>query len=403
MSSDIDTFRKEAEAFLDEHAARAEHRTKEWGEGSDVLSAYAHRSEEAEATRISEAKRWKATEFDAGFGWLTGPTAHGGAGLTADHQRLYADLRSRYSIPPLDCFSISLGMVAPAILDHGKRQVTDTYVHDMHRGDVLGCQLFSEPGAGSDVGGLTTRAELDGDEWVVNGQKVWTSGAHHADVGLLLARSNPAAPKHKGITAFAVPMKTAGIEVRPLKMMTGGTEFNEVFFNDVRISDDNRLGDVDGGWRVAISVLMNERAGAADDVFGLRNILARLMMMARIPGLGGDDPVTRQRLASLYCRAECIRYQSLAADARRNAGLGPGPAESAFKLATTDTMREAVDLAGHMFGLSAVVDTGVWGTYAWADMISTAAGYRVAGGTDEILRNILGERVLGLPKEPGHT
>ncbi|HUF99366.1 MAG TPA: acyl-CoA dehydrogenase family protein [Ilumatobacter sp.] len=395
-----DEFEAAARAFLDANAPRIATTSSVWGLGDDTMSSYAKRTPEQEERRISEARRWKRLEFDAGFGWLAGPQTLGGAGLDAEMQRRYSEIRAEYDVPSTNVFTISLGMVAPAIADHGQPEVIDRYVTALHRGDLIGCQLFSEPGAGSDVAGLSTRALRDGDEWIINGQKVWTSEAHHSDVGLLLARSNTEAPKHKGITAFAIPMSLPGIEVRPLTMMTGGTEFNEVFFNDVRLPDSYRLGDVDNGWAVAISVLMNERALGTGDAFGLRRAIERLRMMASMPGMRGDDPVIRQKLAHIICRAECIRYQALAADGRRKAGLPPGPAESVFKLANTEALRLVSEVAGEMLGMAAVADTGEWGTYAWADMILTVPGMRVAGGTDEVMRNILGERVLGLPKEP---
>ena len=399
---DLTTFATDAEAFLSAHATRAASGTPEWGVGDDTLSGYAARSQADELERVRLAKAWKALEFDAGFGWISGPVDFGGAGLTAEHDRIYLEMRSQYDIASLDVYGISLGMVAPSFLKFGGSAV-QSVVPSMFRGDLIGCQLFSEPGAGSDVAGLSTRAERDGDEWVLNGQKVWTSVAHLADWGLLLARSNPDAPKHKGITAFAVDMKAPGVEVRPLKMMTGGTEFNEVFFNDARIPDTHRLGDVDAGWGVAISTLMNERALGASggDIFGVNRSLERLRMLASQPGMGGDDPLVRQGIAKAYSMAETIRYQANAADARRKAGLPPGPAESLFKLASTETLRLITHLAGQILGAHVTADTGEWGLYSWADQILTRPAMGLAGGSDEILRNILSERVLGLPKEPG--
>jgi acyl-CoA dehydrogenase len=400
IGSDLASFEAQARAFLDAHVHPAAATTSAWGVGDDTMSSYAKRTPAQERDRIERARWWKQIEFDAGFGWITGPTEFGGRGLTADHLRRYSEMRSAYDVPSTNVYTISLGMVAPAILQHGQPVVVNRYVTAMHRGDLIGCQLFSEPGAGSDVAGLTTRAVRDGDEWVISGQKVWTSEAHHADVGLLLARTNLDAPKHQGITAFAIPMSLPGIEVRPLTMMTGGTEFNEVFFDDVRLADSYRLGALDGGWGVAISVLMNERALGTADAFGLGRAVERLRMMASIPGLRGDDPLIRQQLARIICNVECIRYQALAADGRRTAGLPPGPAESVFKLANTEALRLVAQLAGEMLGPSAIADTGEWGTYAWGDLILTVPGMRVAGGTDEVMRNILAERVLGLPKEP---
>ncbi len=399
---DLNAFARDAEAFLSAHATRAPSGTPEWGVGDDTLSGYAARSEEDELERVRLAKAWKALEFDAGFGWISGPVDCGGAGLTAEHDRIYLEMRNQYDIADLSVYGISLGMVAPSFLKFGGPQV-QSVIPAMYRGDLIGCQLFSEPGAGSDVAGLSSRAERDGDEWVLNGQKVWTSVAHLADWGLLLARSNPDAPKHKGITAFAVDMKAPGVEVRPLRMMTGGTEFNEVFFNDARIPDSHRLGDVDAGWGVAISTLMNERALGASggDIFGVNRSLERLRMLAAQPGMGSDDPLVRQGIAKAYSMAETIRYQANAADARRKAGLPPGPAESLFKLASTETLRLITHVAGQILGAKVTADAGEWGLYAWADQILTRPAMGLAGGSDEILRNILSERVLGLPKEPG--
>ena len=400
-SADFEAFDREVISFLDARAERAATAEPDWGIGDDVLSSYVYRSEAEEAERLRAARAWKAVEFDAGFGWVSGPVDAGGSGLSAEHERRYLTLRSGYDIPSLNVFAISLGMVAPSFLAFGAPEIS-ALVPRMHRGDLVGCQLFSEPGAGSDVAGLTTRAERDGDEWVINGQKVWTSVAHLADWGLLLARTNLDAPKHKGITAFAIDMRTPDVDVRSLEMMTRGREFNEVFFDDVRVPDTRRLGEVDQGWGVAIATLMNERAlgAAGSDLFGVGRALERLRMTVQLPGMGGDDPTIRQDLARVHSMAETIRYQSIAADSRRQAGLPPGPAESVFKLANTETLRRIVQLAGRIFGPRAIADTGEWGTYSWADMILTVPGMRIAGGSDEVMRNILAERVLGLPKDP---
>ncbi len=395
-------FDQRALAFLNTHAQPLPDTKAEWGVGDDTLSSYVARSEAEEKKRVADAKAFKAAEFDAGFGWLSGPVERGGGGLTADDERRYFELRAGFDIPSLSLFGISLGMVTPTFMMFGQPTVQDL-VRPLHRGDLVGCQLFSEPTNGSDVAGLITKAERDGEEWVISGQKVWTSVAQHSDWGLLLARSNPGVPKHKGITAFAVDMRLPGVEVRPLKMMTGGTEFNEVFFTDVRIPDAYRLGDVDKGWSVAIATLMNERAlgAAGSDVFGVTRNYERVRMTAALPGMGSDDPIVRQQLARIHTMAETIRYQALASDSRRKTGLPAGPGESIFKLASTETLRKIMDLASHILGASAIADTGEWGMYAWADMITTMPGLRIAGGSDEILRNILAERVLGLPKEPG--
>jgi alkylation response protein AidB-like acyl-CoA dehydrogenase len=399
-SLSIDAFLAEARSFLDSNAKPVDRtRPARWGEGTDRLASYAPRTDEEEAERVRAAKDFKAREFDAGLGWITGPSEYGGRELSADHERAYRELRATYDVPSLGLFGISLGMVAPTFHAHGTGVVRERYVRRLYRGELVGCQLFSEPVAGSDLAGLITRAERDGGEWRVNGQKVWTSEAHNSDVGLLLARSDPSAPKHAGLTAFALDMRAPGVEVRPLKMITGGTEFNEVFFDDVHIPDDHRLGEVDKGWSVALYTLMNERAlGSGPGVFGVERSVERLLLMAKQPGYRGDDPIVRQELARVWADAEVLRYMGLRADARRNAGLPPGPEESAFKLANTNVMQRVARLATLMSGPALIAESGAWSTTAWADVILTVSGMRIAAGTDEIMKNILGERVLGLPK-----
>jgi alkylation response protein AidB-like acyl-CoA dehydrogenase len=388
-----------ARRFLDDHAPSKQGGAA-WGHGDDQLSSYRTTTPEDEAQRVRAAKTWKALEFDHGYGWIAGAPELGGRGLPPEFERGYLELRAQYDVPAQNVFVISLGMVAPSFEQFGGEQVR-TLVPRLWRGDLIGCQLFSEPTNGSDVAGLITKARADGDEWVIDGQKVWTSVAQHSQWGLLLARTNPDAPKHAGITAFALDMSSPGVEVRPLVMMTGGTEFNEVFLDGVRVPDSHRLGPVDGGWRVAIATLMNERAlgAAGSDLFGTFRALERLRMTIEYLG-AGRDPRVRNEYARLYTMGETIRYMAHAADERRRIGLPPGPAESVFKLANTEALRAITALGTRICGLSSVVDTGSWGTYAWGVHAATVPGMRIAGGTDEIMRNILAERVLGLPKEP---
>jgi alkylation response protein AidB-like acyl-CoA dehydrogenase len=280
--------------------------------------------------------------------------------------------------------------------------VRERYLRAMYRGDIVGCQLFSEPVAGSDLAGIQTRAVRDGDEWVLNGQKVWTSGAQYSDIGEIITRTSPDKPKHKGLTMFLVDMRAPGVEVRPLRQMTGGATFNEVFFEDVRVHDSHRLGDVDEGWTVALTTLMNERAaigggggGAGIGATGM----TRFIEMARHRGLA-DDPLVRQRLADAYVHTNVARYTNLRAMAKIRAGQLPGPEMSIAKLTMTQNMQRLADTVTEVLGPRLVADTGEWGTFAFAEFVLGVPGARVAGGTDEIMRNIVGERVLGLPKEP---
>jgi len=395
-------FRREARAFLDANASpRGEDRLA-WGQGSDKVGLFAEKTPEQEQAEVAAAQEWRRAVYDAGFGWISGPVEYGGRGLPSSYERVWQGLESRYEVPSQAPFGIGLGMVAPTILAHGTDLVREQYLRAMYRGDVIGCQLFSEPGAGSDLAGLQTRAERDGDEWIVTGQKVWTSGAQYSDIGEIICRTDPTLPKHKGLTGFVVDMRAPGVEVRPLRQMTGGASFNEVFFNEVRIPDSHRLGDVNQGWTVALTTLMNERAaigggGAASGASIMGT--ARLIEMARVMGRA-DDPIVRQQLASVFIHGSVARYTNQRAMAKIQAGQLPGPEMSIAKLSLTRNMQRVCDLVASVLGPRLVADTGEWGTYAWAEFVLGVPGMRVAGGTDEVMKNIIGERVLGLPKEP---
>ncbi len=401
MSDDIsmEAFEAEALAFLEANVPRKEEVRFEWGAGSDKVALLPERTPEQDRADLVVARAWSEKVFDAGFGWITGPPEYGGRGLEREYERRWHSLESRYETPSLSVFGIGLGMVAPTIRAHGTEEVKDRYLRSMYRGEIVGCQLFSEPGAGSDLAGLQTRAVRDGDEWVVNGQKVWTSYAHLADIGEIICRSDPDLPKHKGLTGFVVDMHAPGVEVRPLRQMTGGASFNEVFFTDVAIPDTNRLGEVNGGWSVALTTLMNERAAIGGGGGGGAPALTRLIELARHAGRA-DDPLVRQQLARLIVHSRVAGYNTLRAMAKVAAGQAPGPELSLAKMSLTQNMQLTTDLVSSVLGPSLVADSGAWGTYAWSELVLGLPGLRVAGGTDEVLRNIVGERVLGLPKEP---
>jgi acyl-CoA dehydrogenase len=277
----------------------------------------------------------------------------------------------------------------------------DLYLKKMYRADIVGCQLFSEPGAGSDLASLQTKAERDGDEWIITGQKVWTTGAQFSDLGEIIARTDPNLPKHKGLTGFIVDMHAPGVEVRPLRQMTGGASFNEVFFNEVRVSDDHRLGDVNNGWNVALTTLMNERAaiGAGGGGGGI-NMYQRVIEMVRHYGLN-TDPLVRNELANLLIHGRVAGYNNQRAMDKIKAGQLPGPEMSIAKLAGTLNTLRLNDFISKVLGVKLIADSGEWGTYAWSQLILGAPGGRIAGGSDEVMRNIVGERVLGLPKDLG--
>jgi alkylation response protein AidB-like acyl-CoA dehydrogenase len=396
----LEQFEAEARTFLDANATRRSQETFTWGKGSDSVGLFPERTPEQDAADVDAARAWAQKVFDAGFGWITGPVAYGGRGLSRDYQRSYTALAADYAMPSMAVYGIGLGMVAPTILAHATEEVREAYLRRMYRGDIVGCQLFSEPGAGSDLASLQTRAVRDGDEWLVTGQKVWTSGAHLSDIGEIICRTDPDQPKHRGLTGFVVDMHAPGVEVRPLRQMTGGASFNEVFFTDVRVPDSHRLGDVNGGWTVALTTLMNERAaiGGGGGGVGLPTS-TRLIELARARGLAGDDLI-RQQLATVMINERVARYTNLRAMAKIAVGQLPGPELSLAKMALTANMTRTCDLLSSILGPALVADTGEWGTYAWSEFLLGVPGMRIAGGTDEVLRNIVGERVLGLPKEP---
>lgn len=393
-------FRADAQAFLDEHAERRSEEKFEWGKGSDRVGLLEEKTPEQERADLRAAQGWKADEFDAGFGWIAGPEEYGGRSLPTSYERAYRELATGYAIPSQSAFAIGLGMVAPTILAHAIPDVKTQYLRPLYRGDIVGCQLFSEPIAGSDLAGIQTAALRDGDEWILNGQKVWTSGAQLSDIGEIITRTSPDKPKHKGLTMFLVDMHAPGVEVRPLRQMTGGASFNEVFFTDVRVPDTHRLGDIDEGWSVALTTLMNERAAIGGGGAGSSSIgMTRLREIADHFGLA-EDPLTRQRLADIYVRHSVARYTNLRAMAKIRAGQVPGPEMSIAKLSLTQNMQRVAQTLAELLGPRLVADTGEWGTFAWAEFVLGVPGARVAGGTDEVMRNIVGERVLGLPKEP---
>ncbi len=397
----LDDFRREAQAFLETNAKRRGEEKFVWGEGSDRVGVLEEKTPEQEKADLAVAKQWKAKEFDAGFGWIAGREEYGGRALPSAYDRAYRELASRFALPDTHHFGIGLGMVAPTILAHGIPEVRERYLRSLYRGDIVACQLFSEPVAGSDLAGIQTRAERDGDEWIISGQKVWTSGAHYSDIGEIITRTSPDKPKHKGLTMFLVDMKSPGVEVRPLRQMTGGASFNEVFFTDVRVHDSHRLGDVDEGWTVALTTLMNERAAIGGGGAGVGTTsVTRFIELARYLGIA-RDPVVRQELADAFVRQQVARYTNLRAMAKLRAGQLPGPEMSIAKLALTQNMRNMGETLGAMLGPRLIADTGEWGTFAWSEFVLGIPGMRIAGGTDEIMKNIVGERVLGLPKEPG--
>ena len=396
----LEQFQADALAFLEANAPRKEAEKKfVWGEGADNVAMFEEKDRQSEKLDVAEACAWRRKKFDAGFGYIFGPAQYGGRGLPVAYSRAYDALESKYEIPSQSCFTIGLGMVAPTIVDHGSDIARDLYVHKMYRGDIVGCQLFSEPGAGSDLANLSTKAERDGDEWIITGQKVWTSGAHYSDIGEIIARTDFDMPKHKGLTGFIVDMHAPGVEIRPLRQMTGGASFNEVFFTEVRVRDDHRLGDVNNGWNVALTTLMNERAAIGAGGGG-GGFFTRVIEMVKFYELD-KDPVVRDELAKIIIHNKVAGYNNQRAMDKIKSGQMPGPEMSMAKLAGTANMMRLGDFVSMVLGPKLIADSGEWGTYAWNQLILGTPGGRIAGGSDEVMRNIVAERVLGMPKDPG--
>jgi alkylation response protein AidB-like acyl-CoA dehydrogenase len=354
--------------------------------------------------RSTRGRDFLGAQFDAGLAWVHFPEGHGGLGLSPKLQKLANERLFAAGAPsPYARNPIGYGMGAPTIVSHGSEDQKRRYLRPLFTGEEIWCQLFSEPGAGSDVAALSSRAVRDGDEWVVNGQKVWTTLAHVSRWGMLVARTDPDQPKHKGMTYFVVDMHAPGVEVKPLRQMTGEAEFNEVFFTDVRIPDAERLGDVGEGWRVALTTLMNERVsiGGAVAPRGSGPIGEAVRVWKE---KGHADPVLRDRLVQLWIEAEVNRLTNVRASQNRQLGT-PGPEGSTGKLSFAETNKAIYEFVMTLLGAEGML----YGSYEMvrpetamsSDSLQKAflrsRANSIEGGTSEIMRNILGERVLGLP------
>ncbi len=391
-SAEERAYREEARAWLDANAPRR--RT----DSSDFKRRVAatEQTMEGEREHVGKCKAWQRRIFEAGYAGITVPVEYEGRGGTAVQQRIWQQEVRKYEVDT-GIFAVGLGMVVPTLLAHGSEEQKKRFISPLLRGEEVWCQLFSEPGAGSDLAGLATRAVRDGDEWVVDGQKVWNSFAHVADWGILLARTDLDAPKHRGITYFLVDMTTPGVEARPLRQITGVAHFNETFLTGVRIPHENVVGEVNGGWAVAQTTLMSERALIGGGMgLGFRDYVELARHYGRT-----RDPEIRQRLALAYSRSEILKWLGQRAQAAMRAGRAPGAESSVTKLAISRQVADNGDLALAIEGAAGMLyahdayEDGFWQQHFLGQW-----GVRIGGGTDEVQRNILGERVLGLPSEP---
>jgi len=340
---------------------------------------------------LEKGRELLAALADGGWGVPTWPAEWGGRGASPEQAAIIAQELSRFEVPDLYPFMVGTALVGPTLLTHGTDEQKARWLPAIASGAEIWCQLFSEPDAGSDLAALSARAVRDGDVWRVTGQKVWSSRAHYSKWGLLLARTDADVPKHAGITAFALDMRVPGVEVRPLRQMNGDAHFNEVFMDDAVVRDADRIGDVGDGWRVAITTLMHERGALGPGGGpGRRELIDVLRRSGR-----GADPVVRSRAAAVVSQLEVGRLTNLRAREARRAGRPPGPEGSGAKLRGAEAIKALADLAVDVGGLGALV-----GEDEWLTLFLTAPSISIRGGTDEIQRNILGERVLGLPPEP---
>lgn len=353
----------------------------------------------SEPELLTLAKAWQAKKAEARFTCMTWPEALGGRGATPIQNVIYNQEESKFDVPR-GFFDIGLGMCVPTVMAFANDETKQRFVAPAVRGEEIWCQLFSEPSAGSDVAGLRTRAIQDGDDWVINGQKVWTSGAHYCDFGILLVRTNPDVPKHKGLTMFWIDMKAPGVEVRPIHQMSGGSNFNEVYFSDLRVKDSQRLGAVGDGWKVALVTLMNERlavGGSTGPNYPEILELARSTVTETGSALAND--AFREKLADWYVQAEGLKLTRFRTMTALSRGQTPGPESSIGKIISANQLQDLSNAAVELedqFGI--ITDTAIAPLEAaFQQSLMWAPGLRIAGGTDEILKNIIAERVLGLP------
>ena len=353
---------------------------------------------------IDQAKLWQKRKYDAGWACIRWPKEYGGRGATAVEQVIWNQEEAKHPNLPGALFSIGQGMAAPTLMAWAKEEHKRRYLPKLASGEEIWCQLFSEPAGGSDLAALRTRAEKDSGDWVLNGQKIWTSGDHYSDYGIIVVRTDPTVPKHKGLSYFFLNMKSPGVETKPIKQLSGDANFNEVYFTDVRIPDDQRLGAVGQGWQVSLTTLMNERAaiggGSAGGDFKALLRLAQTVTIDDKPAI--ENPAVRAKLANWHCKRAGLKYTGYRSLSALSRGETPGPENSIGKLVAAPMTQDIASFAMDLIETSGAVwdedyspDAGLFQA-----MFMAIPGFRIAGGTDEIMANIIAERVLGLPQEP---
>ncbi len=354
---------------------------------------------------MARGKFWQKRKADAGWACIRWPKEYGGRGASAIEQVILSQEEAKVDAPETSMFSIGQGMAAPTMMTWANEEDKKRFVPRLASGEDIWCQLFSEPAGGSDLAALRTKAERDGDDWVVNGQKIWTSGAHYSDWGILVVRTDPDVPKHKGLTYFFLDMKSPGIEIKPIRQISGESNFNEVYFTDVRIPDSQRLGEVGQGWQVSLTTLMNERAsigaGGGGTKFSSVKALAESVNINGRPAI--EDSAVRAKMANWYVQEAGLKYTSYRTLSALSRGDIPGPENSIGKLVGAVKSQDMASFAIDLLEQQGIVrDAKQDEAFAalFQDTYMAIPGLRIAGGTDEIMANIIAERVLGLPQEP---
>ncbi len=354
---------------------------------------------------IERAKFWQKRKADAGWACIRWPEEFGGRDATAIENVIFNQEEAKVNSPETGVFGIGQGMAAPTMMTWANEEQKQRFIPRLASGEDIWCQLFSEPAGGSDLAALRTKAERDGDDWVINGQKIWTSGAHYSDWAILVVRTDPNVAKHKGLSYFFLDMKSPGIEIKPIKQISGDANFNEVYFTDVRIPDSQRLGEVGQGWQVALTTLMNERASIGAGGGGTKfDSVKKLAKSVRIDGKPAiEDSHVRAKLASWYVQEAGLKYTIYRTLSALSRGDIPGPENSIGKYVggkkSQDMASFAIDLLEQQ-GIVRDRDQDEAFQALFQDTYMAIPGMRIAGGTDEIMANIIAERVLGLPQEP---
>ena len=381
-------FRKEAYDWLKANADLKEGPKDGWRASS-------------EEEGLEQVKVWQNKLYESGWACMHWPKEFGGRESTPIERVIWGQEISKFKVPG-GYLEIGQGMAGPVMMMYATEEQKARHLPPMAKGEEIWCQLFSEPGAGSDLAGLKTKSVLEGDTWTINGQKIWTSGAHFSDWGILVTRSDPTAPKHKGLTYFFLDMKSPGVEVRPIKQISGGANFNEVYFTDVKIPDSQRLGAVGDGWKVSLTTLMNDRLGVCDASVP---DFQEGFTLARGHDLNGslaiENGAVREKLADWYCQQSGLKFAKYRNISALSRGETPGPQSSITKIVSGNKLQEIANFGMDLMDSAGIVRSDEpdadqsmyqYGFYG-------AAGIRIAGGTDEILKNIISEQVLGMPQD----